>query len=99
MSFNAERIKDYLVSHPDDHDQPIKVKISGDGARMTRNSSFILLSFAHLQAGDVMAPKGNHTIAVIKGKEDYKTLQSSFADVFQAINTLIETNFGRWERN
>ena len=94
MSFNdllKERIKDHLVSHPDDHDQPIKVKISGDGARMTRNSSFILLSFALLQAGDdVMAAKGNHTIAVVKGKEDYETLQSSFADVFHAINTLID---------
>ena len=36
-----------------------------------------------------MAAEGNHTFAVVKGKEDYETLQSSFTDVFQAINTLI----------
>ena len=59
---------------------------------MTRNSSFILLNFALLQAvDDVMAAKGNHTIAVVKGKEDYTTLQASFADIFLSINNLITT--------
>ena len=36
-----------------------------------------------------MAAKGNHTIAVEKGKEDYNTLGKSFADVFKDINSLI----------
>ena len=46
-----------------------------DGARMTRNSSLILISFALLHSDDeVMAAKRNHTIAVVKGKEVYKTL-------------------------
>ena len=70
-----ERLKDYLASHPDGYEDTIQIKISGDGARMTRNSSFILMSFALLDLGDdVMAAKGNHTIAVVKGKENYKTL-------------------------
>lgn len=47
-----ERIKDHLASHSDDNDKPVKVKISGDGARITKNSSFILLSFALSQAGE-----------------------------------------------
>ena len=93
MSFNdllTERIRDHLASNPDVHERTMKIKISGDGARMTRNSSFILLSFALLQAADdVMAAKGNHTIAVVKGKEDYTTLQASFADIFLSINNLI----------
>ena len=56
---------------------------------MTRNSSFILMSFALLDLGDdVMAAKGNHTIAIVKGKENYETLQESFADVFNEINRL-----------
>ena len=64
----------------------IEVKITGDGARMTRNSSFILLSFALLHSGDdVMAAKGNHTIAAVRGKEDYNTLNESFGDVFKDI--------------
>ena len=93
MSFNdlTERIRDHLASNRDDHDRTMKIKISGDGARMTRNSSFILLSFALLQAADVMAAKGNHTIAVVKGKKDYTTLQASFADIFLSINNLIKT--------
>ena len=52
-----ERI-DYLIDTNKDIDwssQPIQVKLSGDRARMTRNSSFILLSFSLLQTGnDVM---------------------------------------------
>ena len=85
-------MRDYLASNPDDYDRTMKIKISGEGARMTRNSSFILLNFALLQAvDDVMAAKGNHTIAVVKGKEDYTTLQASFADIFLSINNLIKT--------
>ena len=94
MSFNdllKERIKDYVESHPNVNH--IQVKISGDGARMTRNSSFILMSFALLHSDDeVMAAKGNHTIAVVKGKEDYATLKQSFGDVFKDINSLISKN-------
>ena len=83
-----DRVQDYVASHPNvDH---VQVKIPGDGARMTRNSSFILTSFALLHSDDeVMAAKGNHTIAVVKGKEDYNTLGKSFADVFKDINSLI----------
>lgn len=35
-----------------------------------------------------MAAKGNHTIAVVKGKENCSTSQESFGDVFQEINKL-----------
>ena len=36
---------------------------------MTRSSNFILMSLAILQStDDVLAAKGNHTIAVVKGK-------------------------------
>ena len=38
--------------------------------------------FALLQTRD----DGNHTIPIVKGKEDYQTLQISFANVFQDIN-------------
>ena len=59
-------------------EHPIQVKISGDGARMTRNSSFILLSFSLLQAGDgVMSSSGNHTIAIVKGSERLRHPQGS----------------------
>ena len=69
-----ERIQDHVASHPNKIMDNVEVTISGDGPRMTKNSSFILLSFAFLHSGDdVMAAKGNHTIAVVRGKEDYNT--------------------------
>lgn len=84
-----ERLRDYLVSHPNGREDTTRIKISGDEARMTCNSSFILMSFALLDLGDdVLVAKGNHTIAVVKGKENYNTLQKSSGDVFQEINKL-----------
>jgi len=47
------------------------------------------MSFALLDLGDdVIATKGNHAIAVVKGKDNFKTLQESFTDVFNEINKL-----------
>ena len=53
-SFNSvlqERLHYFLETNPDsDYDNhTIKIKLLGDGAKMTRNSSFILLSLALLQ--------------------------------------------------
>ena len=33
---------------------------------------------------------GNHTIAVIKGSEDYETLKSGLSNVCQTVNELID---------
>ncbi|KAJ7384006.1 hypothetical protein OS493_024017 [Desmophyllum pertusum] len=96
MSFTGllkARVQDLISRDQETNwkEQPIQVKISGDGARMTRNSSFILLSFSLLQAGDdVMSSSGNHTIAVVKGSEKYSTLKESFGTVFNEINETIK---------
>ena len=96
MSFTGllkARVKD-LISRDQERNwkqQPIQVKISGDGARMRRNSSFILLSFSLLQAGDdVMSFNGNHTIAIVKVSERYSTLKESFGTAFTEINETIK---------
>ncbi|CAB3995786.1 Hypothetical predicted protein [Paramuricea clavata] len=69
-------------------DTVIKVKISGDGAKMTRLTNFII-SFSILNAEDtVMSSKGNHTVAVIKGHEDYDLLKRSCSKIFDDINKL-----------
>ena len=55
---------------------------------MTRSCNFILISFALLDSSqDVMAAKGNHTIAVARGNENYNTLKKCFKD---ALNKLIK---------
>ena len=57
-----DHILDYIKENPnfDPAKETIQIKISGDGATMTRNTSFILLSFSILQTGqEVMSAKGN----------------------------------------
>ena len=57
---------------------------------MTNNSNFILLSFAILQTGEsVMSAKGNRTIGIVNGKEDYSTIKESFGDIISEINRLV----------
>jgi hypothetical protein len=88
----TQRIREHVTTHPTvmSNNEPVQVKISGDGARMTRNSNFILLSFALLQdTDDVMAAKGNHTIEVVNSKEDYETSERCFRDIFTDINELV----------
>ena len=66
------------------------MKISGDIANMTRSSNYIIMTFGLLDASeDIMAAKGNHTIAVVKGKEDYDVLKESFKDVLRDMNEVV----------
>ena len=61
----------------------IEIKISGDGAKMTEKTNYILLFYAPLQKKDeVMAAKGTHTIAVVNGIEKYEIIQVALKDVF-----------------
>ena len=67
----------------------IKIKINGDGARMTRNSNFILLSFSILQTEEsVMSAKGNRTLGIVNGTESYHTIKESFQSLFNEVNDL-----------
>lgn len=70
--------------------EPIKVKLSGHGARMSRTTNFMILSFSLLQLGEkVMSPNYNHSVAIVNGPENYQTLRSSFQEIFGEINNLI----------
>ena len=89
-----EHISDYLKQNPDfdTTNDKIKIKIDGHGARMTRNSNFILLSFSILQTDEcVMSAKGNRTIGVVNGTEGYQTIKVSFGSLFKEINSLIDS--------
>ena len=69
-------MKEQLAQQPDLSDGVVQVKLSGDGARMTRSNNF-MFSFALLQQGDVMSSKSNTTVAIVNGKEDYETLKEA----------------------
>ena len=96
FSFNSlleERVKSFIDSNPTfDDNESIRIKISGDGAKMTNSYNFVIFSFALLQkTDDVMSARGNHTIAVVKGAEKYETLKESFKNIFDEINALNRT--------
>ncbi|CAB4040848.1 unnamed protein product [Paramuricea clavata] len=92
LDFNStlrEHIQGLLAEQSDLSDSVVQVKLSGDGARMTRSTNFMMFSFALLQQ-DVMSSKHNKTVAIINGKEDYETLKTALPDFFEQINSLIE---------
>ncbi|XP_068706028.1 uncharacterized protein [Montipora foliosa] len=55
-----------------------RVKISGDGTRMSHSISLFVCSFSILDKGQhVLSSAGNHTIAVVKTSENYNNLKHS----------------------
>ena len=86
-----DHIREFLKSHPDHDvtDDPIKVKISADGAKMSKTTNFMILSFALLQTGkNVMSSSGNRSLAIVNGPKKYNTLASSSATVINDINSV-----------
>jgi len=68
-----ESISEYIMNNSfRNSTYKMKIKFNGDGAKMTRNSNYIILSLSLLQSGhDVMSAKGNRTIAIVDNAEDY----------------------------
>ena len=74
----CSKIISLIISKKNNDFNPIngKIKINGDGARMTRNSNFTLLSFPILQTGEsVMSAKGNRTLGIVNGSQSYHTIR------------------------
>ena len=70
--------------------ETIKVKLGGDGAEMSRSSSFQLISFSLLNRGrSVLQPTAVRTVAVVCGKETHDTLRDNMSTVFEEVNDLI----------
>ena len=88
-------VRELLQTDPShDMTKTIKVKISGDGAKMSRSTNFMILSFCLLQTGEkVMSSKANRTIAIVNGPEKYETMKQSFSSAINEINTVLETGF------
>ncbi len=68
------------------------VKLAADGAKMTRNSTFLVLSLALLSddTKNVMASSGNDTLAIVSANENYENIAVSFGKIFSDINELID---------
>lgn len=68
-------VRDHLSANPEhDLNDAIKIKVSMDGARMSRTTNFLISSFCLLQNEEnAMSSKGNRTIAVVNGPKTYET--------------------------
>ena len=88
-----EHISDYLKQRPDfdTTNDKIKIKINGDGTRLTQNLDVIFLSLSILQTSEsVMSAKRNRTIGIVTGTEGYQTIKVSFGSLLNEINSLID---------
>lgn len=88
MDTLQDHIREYFKSHPHHSlEELIKVKINGDGAKLSRTTNFMILSFSLLQTGDrvMTSSKGNRTLCIVNGLEKYDTLKTSMGSVISHI--------------
>ena len=76
-------------------EQPtVQLKLAADGAKVSRISSFLVLSLAVLKDGDaVMSSTRQHTLAIVSSDEKYFTIKECFCTIFFQINNLL------WQSN
>ena len=86
----TDHARELLSIKPELRDEKIQIKLSGDGAQMSRSTNFMMFSFSLPQLDEtVMSAKGNRTVAIVNGPEKYETLKTSFSDLFGKVHELI----------
>ena len=86
-------LKDAEISGDDGGDpvEEIMLKLAGDSATMSRNSSFQMLSFTFLnRRPDVLKMENVQTVVCVNGSESYETLRDGMGKVFEQINQLVK---------
>lgn len=72
------------------------MKFAADGAKVSRISSFLVLSLAVLNDGEeVMSSAGQHTLAIVSSDEKYFTIKECFGEIFSHINQLLSQENGK----
>ena len=66
----------------------LKIKISGDGAKVSRVSNFIVVSFSLVNGKGGVSHKNQRVLAVVNTDENYSNLKSSLGPLFDEINAL-----------
>ena len=73
----------------------VEIKLAADGAKVSRISSFLVLSLCILNNGDeVMSSSGQHTLAIVSCDEKYFTIKECLSSIFTDINNLLEQKNG-----
>ena len=66
----------------------LRVKLSGDGTKICQKLNLINFTFTLLNEDTAMSSKGNHTIAIINGTENYDLLKMSLSDIIKEVEQL-----------
>ena len=84
-----DEITSFLHSSGVDNDKPVKVKVSGDGASVSRISNFVTISLTFPEEENCSSVNNVRAIGIFKCKEAYDELSSCCAPIFQELNSLM----------
>ena len=83
------RIHQMLQLNPSYSSRHIRVKITGDGTKISRSIHLVVIAFSLLDISEnPLSPYGCHTIALLNTNEDYDNLQESLSDIADEMKQL-----------
>ena len=72
----------------------LKIKLTGDGTVIGKYIHVVNIALTLLHEGNLaISAEGNHTIAIIRVKEDYDELKAELADIINEIENLQSIDF------
>ena len=74
VSLESEIIT-YIKYHVNPETDKIKIKISGDGPKVSRISNFVVLSFSVITDDLTLSSKDQNMFCIVNCKEDYDNLK------------------------
>ena len=86
LSFKKE-INDY-VQMREDVPKKLQVKVSGDGAKVSRISNFIVTSWSVIDDEHSTSHFNQSVLAIVKYEENYATLEKTLGPLFDEINEI-----------
>ena len=87
VSLESELIR-YTKYHVNPETYKIRIKISGDGSKVSRISHFVVLFFSVITDDLTLSSKDQNVFCIVNCKEDYDHLKLACKPIFQKINTL-----------
>ena len=95
----VDEIKRYIKTNDTQVAETIKVKIAGDGSRVSRVSNFIVLSMPFLNENVSLSTSKLKTLAILKCEESYEMIEIACSPLFKEINSLIKEKKIMYEEN
>ena len=89
VSLESELIR-YIKYHVNPETDKIKIKLSGDGSKVSRISNFVVLSFSLITDDLTLSSTDQNVFCIVNCKEYYDNLKLACKPIFQKINTLYE---------